>query len=87
MTRITDMLKTVRRHIVKAETDSSDWRAVIDSLRPRHAANLASICRLPKNVISYSISAATGISARHRMPARGRGGAGRDAEAGGCSRS
>ena len=32
--RVTGMLKTVRAHIRKAESDSSDWRAVIDSLRP-----------------------------------------------------
>jgi uncharacterized NAD(P)/FAD-binding protein YdhS len=33
-TRVTDVLKTVRTHVKKAEADSSDWRAVIDSLRP-----------------------------------------------------
>jgi uncharacterized NAD(P)/FAD-binding protein YdhS len=32
--RITDLLKIVRRHIEKAEKQHSDWRAVIDSLRP-----------------------------------------------------
>lgn len=33
-TRVTDILKTVRTHVKKAEADGSDWRAVIDSLRP-----------------------------------------------------
>lgn len=32
--RVTDISRTVRKHIRTAETDSSDWRAVIDSLRP-----------------------------------------------------
>jgi uncharacterized NAD(P)/FAD-binding protein YdhS len=32
--RVTAMLKTVRSHIKAAEGDSSDWRAVIDALRP-----------------------------------------------------
>lgn len=34
MTRVTDILKSVRAHSRKAEVDGSDWRAVIDSLRP-----------------------------------------------------
>ena len=33
-TRVTDILKTVRAHSKKADADGSDWRAVIDSLRP-----------------------------------------------------
>ena len=33
-TRVTDVLKSVRAHVKKAEVDGSDWRAVIDSLRP-----------------------------------------------------
>lgn len=32
--RITDILKIVRRHAEKAADNGSDWRAVIDSLRP-----------------------------------------------------
>lgn len=32
--RITDIFKIVRSHIEMAEADSSDWRAVIDVLRP-----------------------------------------------------
>jgi uncharacterized NAD(P)/FAD-binding protein YdhS len=34
MNNVTGILKTVRAHIEAAETDGSDWRAVIDSLRP-----------------------------------------------------
>jgi len=34
VTRATDILKTVRSHAKKADADGSDWRAVIDSLRP-----------------------------------------------------
>jgi len=33
-TRVTDILKTVRVHVGMAEANGSDWRAVIDSLRP-----------------------------------------------------
>jgi len=33
-TRVTDILKTVRAHAKKADSNGSDWRAVIDSLRP-----------------------------------------------------
>ena len=33
-TRVTDILKAVRAHSKKADADGSDWRAVIDSLRP-----------------------------------------------------
>ncbi len=32
--KLTGMLKSVRAHIKAAESDSSNWRAVIDSLRP-----------------------------------------------------
>ncbi len=32
--KVTEMLKLVRAHIRAAENDGSDWRAVIDSLRP-----------------------------------------------------
>ncbi|MEQ1764800.1 MAG: FAD/NAD(P)-binding protein [Pyrinomonadaceae bacterium] len=32
--RVTDILKTVRVHSKKADANGSDWRAVIDSLRP-----------------------------------------------------
>jgi uncharacterized NAD(P)/FAD-binding protein YdhS len=34
LTNVSRMVKAVRAHIKKAESDSSDWRAVIDSLRP-----------------------------------------------------
>ncbi|MGD9627672.1 MAG: FAD/NAD(P)-binding protein [Pyrinomonadaceae bacterium] len=34
MTRVTDILRTVRAHSKKADENGSDWRAVIDSLRP-----------------------------------------------------
>ena len=33
-TRATDILKSVRKHAKLAQSDGSDWRAVIDSLRP-----------------------------------------------------
>ncbi len=33
-TRVTDILKTVRAHAKNADSNGSDWRAVIDSLRP-----------------------------------------------------
>ena len=33
-TRVTDILKIVRTHTKKADANGSDWRAVIDSLRP-----------------------------------------------------
>lgn len=34
VTKVTDILKTVRAHAKKADSNGSDWRAVIDSLRP-----------------------------------------------------
>ena len=34
LSRVTDISRIVRKHIKNANSDSSDWRAVIDSLRP-----------------------------------------------------
>jgi uncharacterized NAD(P)/FAD-binding protein YdhS len=34
LSRVTDISRIVRKHIKKANSDGSDWRAVIDSLRP-----------------------------------------------------
>jgi uncharacterized NAD(P)/FAD-binding protein YdhS len=64
---VTKVLTIVRSHIEKADADSSDWRAVIDSLRP-HTQELW--LRLPlaeKKYFMQHLSRYWNV-ARHRMP-------------------
>lgn len=67
-TRITDMLKSVRAHIKKAEETGSDWRAVIDSLRPITAEIWQSLPVSEKRYFKQHLSRYWNV-ARHRMPA------------------
>ncbi len=66
-TRITDLLKIVRRHIKKAEKQHSDWRAVIDSLRPYTQAIWLSLPVAEKRYFMQHLSRYWNV-ARHRMP-------------------
>ena len=68
MTRITDMLRTVRRHIAKAEEDGSNWRAVIDSLRPATQQIWLGLPLAEKRYFKQHLSRYWNV-ARHRMPA------------------
>lgn len=66
-TKITEILKTVRRHAAAANEDGSDWRAVIDSLRP-HTQELWLNLPLPeKKYFMQHLSRYWNVS-RHRMP-------------------
>jgi uncharacterized NAD(P)/FAD-binding protein YdhS len=67
VTRITDILKTVRKHIAKAEADSSDWRAVIDSLRPVTQQIWLDLPLAEKRYFMQHLSRYWNV-ARHRMP-------------------
>lgn len=67
MTRITDVLKTVRRHIAHAEKIGSDWRAVIDSLRPITQELWLGLPTSEKRYFMQHLSRYWN-AARHRMP-------------------
>ncbi|HLM59372.1 MAG TPA: FAD/NAD(P)-binding protein [Pyrinomonadaceae bacterium] len=66
-TRITDLLKIVRRHVEKAESDSSDWRAVIDSLRPQTQEIWQTLPEAEKRYFMQHLSRYWNV-ARHRIP-------------------
>jgi uncharacterized NAD(P)/FAD-binding protein YdhS len=68
MTRITDILKAVRRHIKKAESGGSNWRAVIDSLRPVTQQLWLDLPIAEKRYFKQHLSRYWNV-ARHRMPA------------------
>ena len=68
MTRITDMLKAVRRHIGSAESGGSNWRAVIDSLRPETQELWLQLPLAEKKYFKQHLSRYWNV-ARHRMPA------------------
>lgn len=67
MHRVTDILKAVRRHIRAAESDSSDWRAVIDSLRPVTQELWLALPLAEKRYFMQHLSRYWNV-ARHRMP-------------------
>ncbi len=66
-TRITDLLKIVRRHIKKAESNGSDWRAVIDSLRPQTQELWLNLPLAEKRYFKQHLSRYWNV-ARHRLP-------------------
>ena len=68
MARVTDMLKAVRRHIKKAEENGSDWRGVIDSLRPVTQELWLNLPVAEKRYFMQHLSRYWNV-ARHRMPA------------------
>lgn len=65
--RITDVLKTVRRHAAKADADGSDWRAVIDNLRPITQKLWLDLPLAEKKYFMQHLSRYWNV-ARHRMP-------------------
>ncbi|MBK8464490.1 MAG: FAD/NAD(P)-binding protein [Chloracidobacterium sp.] len=67
MDRITDILKSVRRHIKYAEADDSNWRAVIDSLRPATQSLWLQLPIAEKRYFMQHLSRYWDV-ARHRMP-------------------
>jgi uncharacterized NAD(P)/FAD-binding protein YdhS len=67
MDRITDMLKTVRRHIKIAAEQNIDWRAVIDSLRPATQEIWLNLPVAEKKYFKQHLSRYWNV-ARHRMP-------------------
>ena len=66
-TRITDLLKTVRRHAERAKECNSDWRAVIDSLRPHTQEIWLNLPEAEKRLFMQHLSRYWNV-ARHRMP-------------------
>ena len=66
-TRITELLKIVRRHIEKAGSNGSDWRAVIDSLRPQTQAMWLNLPEAEKRYFKQHLSRYWNV-ARHRLP-------------------
>jgi len=66
-TRITDLLKIVRRHVEKADANGSDWRAVIDSLRPQTQELWLTLPIAEKRYFMQHLSRYWNV-ARHRLP-------------------
>lgn len=66
LTRITDMLKIVRKHAEGASVKGSDWRAVIDSLRPHTQELWRSLSTSEKKYFMQHLSRYWNV-ARHRM--------------------
>lgn len=67
LTRITDVLKVVRRHAESAGSAGSDWRAVIDSLRPVTQKLWLELPLSEKKYFMQHLSRYWNV-ARHRMP-------------------
>jgi uncharacterized NAD(P)/FAD-binding protein YdhS len=65
--RVTDLLKTVRRHIKKAELNGGNWRGVIDSLRPHTQQIWRDLPTAEKRYFMEHLSRYWNVS-RHRMP-------------------
>lgn len=67
LTRITDIQKIVRRHAAQATADGSDWRAVIDNLRPITQSLWLGLPLAEKKYFMQHLSRYWNV-ARHRMP-------------------
>lgn len=65
--RITDIFKTVRRHVEKAADEGGNWRPVIDSLRPHTKDIWLNLPRSEKRYFLQHLSRYWNV-ARHRMP-------------------
>lgn len=65
--RVTDISRTVRKHIQKANSNGSDWRAVIDSLRPVTQQIWMDLPLAEKKYFMQHLSRYWNV-ARHRMP-------------------
>lgn len=68
MSRITDIMRSVRRHIRLAAEQNTDWRAVIDSLRPVTQEVWQALPLSEKRYFMQHLSRYWNV-ARHRMPA------------------
>jgi uncharacterized NAD(P)/FAD-binding protein YdhS len=66
-TRVSDLLRIVRRHIEKAEEQHSNWRGVIDSLRPHTQAIWINLPTAEKLSFMQHLSRYWNV-ARHRLP-------------------
>jgi uncharacterized NAD(P)/FAD-binding protein YdhS len=66
-TKITDLMKRVRREIRAAESNESDWRAVIDSLRPHTQQIWLGLPVSEQKYFKQHLSRYWN-AARHRMP-------------------
>ena len=66
-TKITEIFKTVRRHMDIAKETGSDWRAVIDSLRP-YTQQIWLELPLPEKKYFMQHLSRYWNAARHRMP-------------------
>lgn len=69
MRRITDIMKSVRRHAKLASSNGGDWRAVIDSLRPHTQRIWLDMPAAEKRYFRQHLSRYWNV-ARHRMPPR-----------------
>jgi uncharacterized NAD(P)/FAD-binding protein YdhS len=67
MRRITDILKSVRKHARKADSNGSNWRAAIDSLRPVTQQLWLDLPLAEKKYFKQHLSRYWDV-ARHRMP-------------------
>lgn len=67
-TRITDLLKAVRRQVMLADEGGIDWQAVVDSLRPDTQEIWQSLPVSEKRYFLQHLSRHWNVS-RHRMPA------------------
>jgi len=68
VTRVTEMLRIIRRHAKNADTSGSNWRAVIDSLRPATQLLWLGLSTSEKLIFKRRL-ARYWNTARHRMPA------------------
>lgn len=66
-TRVSEMMKIVRRHINKAAEQHSNWRGVIDSLRPHTQAIWLNLPTSEKMSFMQHLSRYWNV-ARHRLP-------------------
>jgi len=66
-TKISEILKIVRRHISQAKEQHSDWRGVIDSLRPHTQAIWLNLPTSKKISFMQHLSRYWNV-ARHRLP-------------------
>jgi uncharacterized NAD(P)/FAD-binding protein YdhS len=67
LSRVTEVLRIVRKHAEKAQKNGSDWRAVIDSLRPHTQEIWMNLPHEEKEYFRLHLSRYWDV-ARHRMP-------------------
>lgn len=67
--RVTDIMRIVRRHAKNADAAGSNWRGVIDSLRPHTQQIWRKLPLLEKRIFMEHLSRHWNV-ARHRMPSQ-----------------